>query len=137
MDLQGYVDFQNDFAKVVKSHRSAMLVNRRFWRLLCKENISFHEIDRAFNDMQRYELLAERSYRAALEKRPQNVKLLRAFARFLDEVMHDTFRAQQVRGEAEKRERAAEAKTRRSSAQQGGVDEKIDAGARERNRCSA
>lgn len=127
MDLQGYVDFQNDFAKVVKAHRSALLVTRRFWRLLCKEHIAFFEIDRAAHDMQRYEMLAERSYRAALEKRPQNVKLLRAFARFIDEVLHDPFRAQQVRGEAEKRERAAEAKTRRTSVNKGGVDERVDA----------
>lgn len=84
-------------------------------------------MDAAFHDMQRYEALAEHSYRAALEKRPQNVKLLRAFARFIDDVLHDSFRAQQLRSEAEKRERAAEAKTRRNSAQGGGLDEKMDA----------
>lgn len=93
----------------------------------CKEHISFSEIDAAFHDMQRYDLLADRSYRAALEKRPMNVKLLRAYARFIEEVLKDPFRAHHVRGEAEKRERAAEAKTRRTSAQHGAVDERVDA----------
>lgn len=59
----------------------------------------------------------------------QNVKLLRAYAKFVQEVLKDPARAQRLRTEAERRERAAEASAKKHSAEgaAGAVNEKVDA----------
>lgn len=60
---------------------------------------------------------------------PQNVKLLRAYGRFVEEVLKDPSRAQRLRTEAERRERAAEANAKKQSAEgaAGAVNDKVDA----------
>ena len=85
MDLVSYVEFQNNFTSLLKIHRGALRANRRFWRLLIHHAISFRELSIAFESMDKTEAKADRTYRSVLERYPKSVKLLRAYAGFLEE----------------------------------------------------
>lgn len=85
MDLVSYVEFQNAFTQLLKAHRGALRANRRFWRLLLRSEIAFRALADAFELMDKTELKADRAYRAILERYPKSVKLLRAYAGFLEE----------------------------------------------------
>lgn len=126
LDLQAYLELQNTLQGVSKAHRVALIVNRRFWRLMVHDKVSFRTLERCFMDMDLVEKAAERAYKAAIEKHPKNVKLLRGYAHFAENVLKEPARAQRLRGEAEKRERAAEAKAKSYSVN-GGLNEKSDA----------
>lgn len=127
LDLQGYVELQSELQACFRAHRAALAANRRFWRLLVHDSISFRAVAGSFRDMSACEAAAEKAYRTALEKRPLNVKLTRAFARFIEEVLKDPMRAGKMRAEAERLEHAAEANARKNTAEQGAVNEKVDA----------
>lgn len=68
---QGYVEFQGELAKVLRAHRSALIANRRFWRILVRDNIAFRSLAESFRDMSTYEAAADTAYKSALEKRPR------------------------------------------------------------------
>lgn len=51
MDLVAYVEFQNSFSALVRSHRNALRANRRFWRLLVHHEIKFKALSNAFEVM--------------------------------------------------------------------------------------
>ena len=132
MDLQEYVELQSLVAAVQATHRAALLANRRFWRLLARDKIAFQSLASALQEMETLELRADRAYKAALEKHPRNIQLMRLCAKFAEEIMKDPSRAQQLLTEAAKIEDAAAAE----EAEEGGdeasasgtaVNEKLDA----------
>ena len=131
MDLQAYVEFQNTLAGVVKTHRSTLAANRRFWRLLARDSFSFQAISAAFAEIDSLEAKADKAYRATLEKHPQNVKLLRAYSRFCEEVLGDPRKAAKLAALADKHDAAAtadgEGREDEGDASGGGVNEKLDA----------
>lgn len=104
IDLQSYVEFQQNFKQLVKHHKAVVKADRSFWMSLLHSEV---KLTRLTNSLQRKENLttrAEASYRQALERYPKSVRLLRSYAHFLEEVHHDPYTAARYQGEADKLE---------------------------------
>ena len=102
MDLVRYVEFQNSFSLIKKSHQWALKTTRRFWRLLLRNNVTFGSLSKAFKEMDTAESRGNRTYKVMIERYPKSSKLLRSYGRFLEEVRNDPWRAQRYFNEADK-----------------------------------
>ena len=129
MDLVSYVEFQNNFTALQKSHRAALRANRRFWRLLIRSDVSFLDLAATFESMDKTEARADRAYRAVMERYPKSVRLLRAYAGFLEEVRNNPWGARKYHEEADKLEEAAADGQGDGDGEDGGmqVNDKVDA----------
>ena len=128
MDMQAYVEFQQTLGDVLKTHRSALAANRKFWRLLMKEVLTFRALSASLAEIEFFEAKAEKAYALVLEKHPKNVILLRAYASFCEDVKNDPWRAQKVLLEAEKIDATRTMGRGDGEDDQGGggVDDKLD-----------
>lgn len=71
---------------VQKSHGTALRVIRRFWRKLITSEVGFVELSDILSSLSMVEARALKVYRLMLERYPTNVKLLRSYGRFMEEV---------------------------------------------------
>lgn len=106
MDLVAFVEFQSAFLQTLSSHRAALRANRSFWRLLGSPRISFYALSFAFKQMDVTETQADAAYRSVIARYPHSVKLLKAFANFLEEVRSNPWEAKKYRERAERAEQA-------------------------------
>lgn len=102
MDLVSYVEFQNNFSRTMEYHQQALVANRSFWELLVRTNISFADLSVKFFEMDEREKRADECYRLVLGKFPKSVKLMKAYASFLDEVRNDMLGSRKLLLDAEK-----------------------------------
>jgi len=102
MDLISYVEFQNKFKGAKKSHRKALWTIREFWRMLLTRTSGFHGLSETLGTLVAVESKANKVYRYMLEQYPQNSKLLRSVARFLEEVQMDPWKGLRMFEEAVK-----------------------------------
>lgn len=102
--LDADVEFTSSFANLLRQHRSALRATRSFWRLLVSPTILFASLSAAFKQMDETEALADSTYRSVLKKYPKSVKLLRAYAAFLEEVRNNPWAARKYREDADKLE---------------------------------
>lgn len=101
-DLVSYVEFQKHQRLLFRSHRNALLATRSFWRLLMGNEVSFTLLAKAFNSIEDSHARADKTYKTVLERYSSSAKVLRLYARFLDEVKNDPWQAAQYLEESEK-----------------------------------
>lgn len=123
MTLAQYVEFQDTYAYILHLHAQAAQADRRFWRMLIVKRLSFKQLAAAFGHIENTQAKAFREFKAAAEKYPKNVTLLRAFGHFMDAIKHDPETAQRYFQEAEK----LESEAADDEGDRGGVNDKRDA----------
>ncbi|WIA17635.1 hypothetical protein OEZ85_014441 [Tetradesmus obliquus] len=104
LDLVGYVEFQHSYRQVLKAHKTALYAQRSFWKVLLHSNVSFSAVVKAFRHIEATRGRADKTYQTVLERYPTNVKVLRAYARFLEDVKNDPWSASKYYTEADKLE---------------------------------
>jgi len=104
VDLVSYVEFQRNFSLLLRSHKAALYATRNFWRLLLHSEISFAGLVAAFGDIGAARARADRLYATMLGRYPTSVKVLRSYARFLEDVRNDPWAASKYFIEAAKAE---------------------------------
>lgn len=124
MTLAQYVEFQDTFAYILHLHAAAAHADRRFWRMLVVKRLTFKQLAAALGHIESAQAKAFKEFKAAAEKYPKNVQLLRAYGHFMDAIKHDPDTAQRCFQEAEKLE--AEAADDEGGGA-GGVNDKRDA----------
>ena len=77
----------------MRAHHRALASSQAFWRLLLHHSVRFHDVHAALMHIRKSHMLAQSTYRVVLERYPQSVKLLRAYARFHEEVLVNPGRA--------------------------------------------
>eukprot|EP00883_Tetradesmus_obliquus_P009381 jgi/Sobl393_1/2054/SZX61184.1 len=102
LDLASFVEFARNYRSAVRAHRAALLTQRSFWRVLLKERVKYDDLEECLAALGKAELKATAVYRRVLERYPSNAKLLKAYAKFLEEVAHDPWRANRYYSEAER-----------------------------------
>ncbi|CAG9461054.1 unnamed protein product [Pedinophyceae sp. YPF-701] len=102
MDLVSYVEFQNSYAQLLHWHSGAMKSVRGFWRTLLRPDLTFRSLSHSFSTLAMSSERAEKVYASMLERYPRNVKLLRAYGKFLDDLKNDPWKAARYYGEADK-----------------------------------
>ena len=78
---------------VQQAHRAALLINRRFWRVLAAREVTFHSVAAAFEVMHKARHKAGLLYRSLLERYPKEPKVLRCYGRYLEDVVNDVLKA--------------------------------------------
>ncbi|CAG9461681.1 unnamed protein product [Pedinophyceae sp. YPF-701] len=106
MDWMSYVELQNNLKTLVRLHKRARVAVRAFWRQLLRQDVSVSRLISAFARVEKAETRADANYRAMMERYPRNVKVLRSYARFLDEVQGNPQLAHGYYDEADKMEDA-------------------------------
>ncbi|KAK9807619.1 hypothetical protein WJX72_004477 [[Myrmecia] bisecta] len=104
VDLVSYVEFEKHYRMLGQRHKAAMYATRNFWQLLTHHHVSFNRLESAFKTIEASEKRAYQTYQDVLERYPKSIKLLRSYARFLEEVKNDPHAAQRVNREADKQE---------------------------------
>ncbi|GAX73193.1 hypothetical protein CEUSTIGMA_g646.t1 [Chlamydomonas eustigma] len=105
-DLVSYVEFQKNQRLLVRCHRNALLATRDFWRLLTKNDVTFSSLINAFSTIEQSHTRADKAYKTMMERYSSSAKVLRMYAKFLEEVKNDPWLASQYNEESEKMEEA-------------------------------
>eukprot|EP00878_Enallax_costatus_P028503 GHUV01030791.1.p1 GENE.GHUV01030791.1~~GHUV01030791.1.p1 ORF type:complete len:425 (+),score=126.62 GHUV01030791.1:655-1929(+) len=101
LDLMGYVEYQRNYRSCVRVHKMALMAQRAFWNtLLRSDKIPFRDMQRSLALMAQTEARATASYRRALERYPNNGKLLKVYGRFLEYVRNEPWTASKYYAEA-------------------------------------
>lgn len=66
---------------------------RNFWRVLLHSEVSFRGLVKNIRDIKEAQKRAEKTYKTMLERFPTSVKVLRAYAKFLEDVRNDPWAA--------------------------------------------
>jgi len=104
MDLLSYVEFQHQYKGVQRGHTQVLKMGRTFWRQLLRKDLKFRHLARVVVYLREAQDGANTIYRAMLERYPKNVKLIRSYGMFLEEVQNDPWKAVRYSDEAEKLE---------------------------------
>lgn len=107
LDLSSYVEMQTHMKAMVKFHRQVVEANRDVWKMVIRHDVGMDDLIWVIHRWRAYEQRAEVQYRTMLERYPRNVRLLRAYAFFLQSVQCDVTGAHQYFQEADKLEDAA------------------------------
>jgi hypothetical protein len=78
---------------VLRIHKSSLYAIRSFWKQLLHSSLTFRSLVHTFHNIEACQQRAERTYKTVLERYPTNVKVLRAYARFLEDVKNDPWNA--------------------------------------------
>ncbi|CAG9466689.1 unnamed protein product [Pedinophyceae sp. YPF-701] len=122
MDLVSYVEFQNNFTNLLAWHTGALQSVRNFWRNLLRTDLTFRTLSRSFESLAMSADRAEKAYKSMLERYPKNVKLLRSYGKFCEDLKNDPWRAARYYGEADKIE-DIQAEAQRDAVFGAGMDE--------------
>ncbi|KAI8475137.1 MAG: hypothetical protein J3K34DRAFT_517581 [Monoraphidium minutum] len=101
VDLTGYVELNRNYKMALRAHRSALHAVRNFWRALMHADVAFSDLTKALAKIEAARLRADRTYKSVLERYPNNVKVLRAYARFLEDAKNDPWGASKYHSEAD------------------------------------
>jgi hypothetical protein len=66
----------------MRVHKAALSATRAFWKLVLRQEVPFAELTRSMADIKTAAARGEKSYEGLLERYPQDVKLLRSYARW-------------------------------------------------------
>ena len=66
---------------LMRAHKGALAATRNFWKLVLQSSVPFEALNKAFADIEMARRRAEKTYDTVLERYPQNVRLLRSYAR--------------------------------------------------------
>ncbi|CAG9463560.1 unnamed protein product [Pedinophyceae sp. YPF-701] len=106
MDWMSYVELQRNLQALKKLHRLVLTEMNAFWGICLRRDCGLHHMTGSFNRIEEVEVRAEHNYRAMLERYPRNVKVLRMYAQFLEDVQGKQTLAHQYIAEADKLEDA-------------------------------
>ncbi|KXZ56496.1 hypothetical protein GPECTOR_1g444 [Gonium pectorale] len=104
LDLVSYVEFQRNYRLAMRAHREALLATRNFWQYLLQQHITFTHLSKSLNAIESAVIKADKVYRTVLERYPYSAKMIKGYARFLEGVKNDPWRASKFYTEAEKLE---------------------------------
>jgi hypothetical protein len=66
---------------LMRAHKHALATTRGFWKLVLQSDVRFDALVEAFGLIEQARGRAEKTYETVLERYPQNVRLLRSYAR--------------------------------------------------------
>jgi hypothetical protein len=66
---------------LMRAHKHALAVTRNFWKLVLESDVRFDALTEAFGSIEQARKRAEKTYATVLERYPQDVRLLRSYAR--------------------------------------------------------
>ena len=95
LDLVNYIEFQNYSKAAKRFHNKALRAIRSFWRLLLEDNVNIADLPRAFKFIDTAESKAKQYYIQLLERYPKSVRILRAYAQFMEDILNDHTTADQ------------------------------------------
>ncbi|EFJ44861.1 hypothetical protein VOLCADRAFT_94889 [Volvox carteri f. nagariensis] len=117
LDLVSYVEFQRNYRLAMRAHREALLATRNFWQYLLQQHITFTHLSKSLKAIESAIMKvwlerggggvaggADKVYRTVLERYPYSAKMIKGYARFLEGVKNDPWRASKFYTEAEKLE---------------------------------
>ena len=99
-----YVEFQNSFKVLIRSHKAVLKANRNFWFSLLHQEVKLQRLVAGLRRIDNLTSRVEQNYRSVLERYPKSVRLLRSYANFLEEVRHNPWDASRYFTEADKLE---------------------------------
>lgn len=106
-NIGDYVDFM-EYKKLMKAakqyHHMALVCIRKFWRYLLDSKIDVLQLSNLSSKIAFAEKKATENYTKLLARYPKNIRVLRDYARFLDEVVSDEKLAQKFWRKADKYE---------------------------------
>lgn len=102
MDLESYLEFQRSYKLLLNTHRAVFKASQRFWRHLLSRIVNFSHLSRAFLSLDNQEQRAVKVYQSVLERYPKSIKVLRSYARFLEEIKNDPWTANKYYQDAER-----------------------------------
>ncbi|GAB4819763.1 hypothetical protein N2152v2_006809 [Parachlorella kessleri] len=88
-DAATWTEFSVNYKAAIRSHRNALSSLKAFWRLLLRTDVSMLSIVHHFLRIPASKDAAERSYKAFMERYPNNPRVLRVYSRFLQQVKND------------------------------------------------
>ncbi|KAG2440500.1 hypothetical protein HYH02_010378 [Chlamydomonas schloesseri] len=106
VDLVSYVEYQRSHKAVMRAHRAALVAIRHFWQLLLHNTVAFTSLAKALHRIEKSVSVAEGIYRAALLRYPSSPKLVRGYAKFLEAVKNNPWKAARYFNEADKLQEA-------------------------------
>ncbi|KAG2446182.1 hypothetical protein HXX76_000775 [Chlamydomonas incerta] len=106
VDLVSYVEYQRSHKAVMRAHRAALVAIRHFWQLLLHNTVAFTSLAKALHRIEKSVSVAEGIYRAALLRYPSSPKLVRGYAKFLEAVKNNPWKAATYFNEADKLQEA-------------------------------
>jgi hypothetical protein len=80
----------------MRRHHAALGAIKEFWRVLLHSEIKFTSLLSAFKHMEKMADKTQRTYQMVLERYPAEVKLLRSYAMFTEEVLNDPWSASKL-----------------------------------------
>ncbi|GLC67718.1 hypothetical protein PLESTF_000598200 [Pleodorina starrii] len=104
LDLVSYVEFQRNYRLAMRAHREALVATRNFWQYLLQQHITFTHLSKSLKAIESAIVKADKVYRTVLERYPYSAKMIKGYARFLEGVKNDPWRASKFYTEAEKLE---------------------------------
>ncbi|GAB4819671.1 hypothetical protein N2152v2_006717 [Parachlorella kessleri] len=88
-DAATWSEFFANYKAAIKCHRNALTTLKAFWHLLLRSDVSMVALVRSFLCIPASTDAAEHSYKVLMERYPNNPRVLRAYARFLQQVKND------------------------------------------------
>ena len=88
-----YVEYQKNHRLVVHAHKAALIATRTFWQVLMHTNVPFTALANALNEIERTVQKTEEAYKVVLGRYSGNPKLTKTYARFLEDVVNDPWKA--------------------------------------------
>lgn len=78
---------------LMRSHKDALYCIKTFWKLLLRGDVLFSKLQTHMREISAAKQRAEKTYRMILERYPTSVKVLRCYAKFLEDVTNDPWTA--------------------------------------------
>ncbi|GAB4819764.1 hypothetical protein N2152v2_006810 [Parachlorella kessleri] len=107
-DAATWSEFSANYKAAIRSHRAALTTLKAFWHLLLRADVSLVALVRLFLRIPASKDAAEHSYKALMERYPNNPKVMRAYSRFLQQVKNDPHGASRFANLANKAEERQE-----------------------------
>lgn len=89
MDMMAYVEFQRNYRACVCAHKLALVSQQRFWQTMTRELITFENVQRCLEAMEKRQRQATRVYKRVMERYPSNGKLMKVYGQYQELVLHD------------------------------------------------
>jgi PAS domain-containing protein len=123
VDLAAFLEAERQLRLAAKAHRRALSAMRGFWRQLLHSQVGFRDLVSAMAAVEDARVRAERTYKVLLERFPGDARLVRAYARFLEDVRGDAAAASRQHREAQRLERGEDALVAAAMEEQAALDE--------------
>lgn len=104
-DFVDFMEFKRLQSDARKQHMNSLTSVRKFWNYLLQPRVDVFELSELTNKIAMAEKRAMEQYTKLLSNHSKNVRVLRDYARFLDEVVLDESAAAEVRRKADKYEK--------------------------------